>query len=452
MSITVQFSVSAKRKNSTFIPVMRDSAECTFKNGCSMLNPTLLLNIRTDTFPDYTFFKIDNRIYEITDIRTVRNDLFEIDGRVDVLATYKNEIGASTQYVIRSASTYDGGIIDTKYPTKNSVVFDSKPFRGDLVTKINSTGFYVVGVKTDASRTGLAFYALNATNMGALVQYMYAGLWLNAGDVSIELQKMLCDPMDYISCCYWYPFSLSDSLLTDPVRFGYFQSNAYGYIIPESGRVQILYDTISIEQHPQAATRGKYLNGAPYTRATASVYGFGRIPLDTNFLIDSQLIGAYIRVDLFTGVAELSLGTGQGLLSKTSTMFGVPIQLSQITQDLVKPLVSALNASSAVANGDVLGALKGIGSAITSGLSPQVQTSGSFGSKIAFEETPSILSEWYLLADEDNPQIGRPLCSPVQISNLSGYVLCENAEISLAATEQEKLEVLSYLNNGFFYE
>ena len=39
MGVTVQFSVTSKRENSTLIPEMRDSAECTFKNGCSMLNP-----------------------------------------------------------------------------------------------------------------------------------------------------------------------------------------------------------------------------------------------------------------------------------------------------------------------------------------------------------------------------------------------------------------------------
>lgn len=452
MSITVQFSISAKKDNSTAIPVMRDSAECTFKNGCSMLSPTLLLNIRTDTFPDYTFFKIDNRIYKVTDIRSVRNDLFEIDGTVDVLATYKTEIGASTQYVVRAASESDEYITDMKYPAKNKVQFDSYVFTGDLVTKINTTGFYVLGIKTSNSDSALAFYVLNRTNMIALVNYMYAGLWCNATDISVELQKMLCDPMDYISCCYWYPFSADNLPMNDVIDFGYFQSNAYGYKLAESQRVQILYDTVTIDDHPQAATRGKYLNGSPFTRVTASIYGFGRIPLDANLLVTSSLIGAYIRVDLFTGLAELALGSGQGDMAKISCMFGVPIQLSQVTQDLVKPIVSALNASASVGRGDIIGAAKGIGSAILEGLSPQVQTTGSFGSKIAFEENPHVFVEWYTIVDEYNIDIGRPLCAPRTINSLSGYIECENAEIELSATKYEIEEVIRYLNNGFFYE
>ena len=289
--------------------------------------------------------------------------------------------------------------------------------------------------------------------MRALVAYMYAGLWCNATDITVELQQMLCNPMDYISCCYWYPFTPSSFSPTDtPVPFGFWQSPAYGKLLSESDRIQILYDSVTIEKHPQAVERGAFLNGAPYTRATASIYGFGRIPLDANKLITSQTIGAYIRIDLFTGIAELALGSGQGDMAKVSTMFGVPIQLSQVTQDLIKPIVSCLDASSAIGKGDIIGGIKGIGSAIISGLSPQVQTTGSFGSKIAFVETPHVFSEWYLLADEKRNTIGRPLCKPTKINTLSGYVLCSNAELSLDATINEKIEIIRYLENGFFYE
>ena len=452
MSVTVSFTSSSKKINSTQQLVMATTHECNFKNGCSMLTPTLLLELTSNTFPNYTHFKIEDRYYNVTDIRSVRNNLFEISGRVDVLATYKNDIGSSTQYVVRAASQSDGGITDLKYPAKNKAIFDSKVFIGDFATKVSTTGCYVIGIKTRNSDSGLAFYLMNRTNMIALVDYMYSGVWCNASDISTELQKMLCDPMDYIACCYWYPFSVDNVSMNDTIYFGYFQATASGHLLTNSNRIQILYDVVTVEQHPQAATRGKYLNGAPYTRATASIFGFGRIPLDANKLIDSQTIGAYIRVDLFTGLAELALASGGGDLAKVGAMFGVPIQLSQVTQDLIKPIVSALDASAAVGRGDIIGATKGIGSAIIEGLSPQVQTTGSIGSPIAFEENPHIFSEWYEIVDEYNTDIGRPLCKPKVINTLSGYIACENAEISLNATQNEIEEVQSYLNNGFFYE
>ena len=128
MSITVSFATGSKRDNSTRQLTMTSSYECNFKNGCSMLNPTLLLEISSNTFPDYTEFKIDDRYYKVTDIRSVRNNLFEIDGKVDVLASFKTQIGASTEYVTRSASASDPLVIDKLYPTKSDPTFESKLF------------------------------------------------------------------------------------------------------------------------------------------------------------------------------------------------------------------------------------------------------------------------------------------------------------------------------------
>ena len=63
MSITVNFSSGSKRENSTKQLSMDSSHSCNFKNGCSMLNPTLLLELHDNQFPNYTAFKIGNRYY-----------------------------------------------------------------------------------------------------------------------------------------------------------------------------------------------------------------------------------------------------------------------------------------------------------------------------------------------------------------------------------------------------
>ena len=90
MSINVTFSNGSKRDNSTKQLAMTTTHNCVFKNGCSMLAPTLLLEINSSTFPDYTAFKIEDRYYKVTDIRSIRDNLFEVSGEVDVLATYKS--------------------------------------------------------------------------------------------------------------------------------------------------------------------------------------------------------------------------------------------------------------------------------------------------------------------------------------------------------------------------
>lgn len=454
MSITVQFSISAKKDNSTAIPVMRDSAECTFKNGCSMLSPTLLLNIRTDTFPDYTFFKIENRIYKVTDIRSVRNDLFEIDGTVDVLATYKTEIGASTQYVVRSASASNGKVMDKKYPT----IADTDEVHINL-TNISSqiphpfsaaNGTYVLGLKSKITDSGIAYYALNASQFASFVDFLYDGNWLDATEVSNALQKMLVDPFDYIISCNWYPFTITGN--STQVYFGYWDwTGVTMQQIPESDRIKSLTHSDQLPNHPQIS-RGSYLNASPYTQITIDAYTFGRFPIDANRFLDDRSIIVSIGIDLFTGIGTIRITGTTGIIFESSATCAIPIELSQVRNDPLKPLVGAATAGMSLAKENYVGALKGIADTVENSM-PQLISMGAVGSITAYAyNEPLISCVFYNITEEYNTDIGRPLMSPRIISSLSGYIECENAEIELSATKYEIEEVIRYLNNGFFYE
>lgn len=458
MSITVGFTSLSKRDNSTKQLAMSANYDCNFKNGCSLLNPTLLLELDTSSFPSYTEFQIGNRYYKITDIRTVRNNLFEIEGRVDVLATYKTEIGTSTEYVTRSASSSNGMLVDSLYPTKADPTFESKLFTGDLSTSglLSRTGTFIIGIKNKYAKYGVSFYALTPTRMAQLMDYMFSDNWLDAADISQNLQKMLCNPMDYIVSCYWYPLIVQapSSQLETNIWFGYWNSRVVGYSIPEGSRIHALYDSVTLTGHPQIA-RGRFLNGSPYTRLRAVIYGFGSIPLDASLALESTdntlTFGAYIRLDLFTGTAQLKISTTHGDLATIDGMFGVPVQLSQVTQDLIKPVMSSLRAAASAAAENYVGAASGVTDAIRNCF-PQVQTTGSIGSPAAYEEAARIEANYFLLADEDLAQLGRPLCSPTQINTLSGYIKCENVDIDIAALDTERLEIIKYMEDGFFYE
>ena len=63
-----------------------------------------------------------------------------------------------------------------------------------------------------------------------------------------------------------------------------------------------------------------------------------------------------------------------------------------------------------------------------------------------------ITSDFLDIADEDISSRGRPLCKPTLISSLSGYIMCEDADPQIAATDSELREIVSYLNSGFYYE
>lgn len=156
MSITVSFATGSKRENSTKQLTMTAMHDCTFKNGCSMLNPTLLLELSSNTFPNYTAFKIEDRYYRITDIRSVRNNLFEIDGIIDVLATYKSSILASTQYVCYSSHNSNTWLPDTRIPLVKAT--DTNRNVVSMAGLFNPNGFYVM---TAVGLDGCCAYAVD---------------------------------------------------------------------------------------------------------------------------------------------------------------------------------------------------------------------------------------------------------------------------------------------------
>ena len=145
MSITVSFTTSSKRENSTKQLTMDIIHNCNFKNGCSMLNPTLLLELNTSTFPQYTAFKIENRYYKVTDIKSVRNNLFEISGTIDVLATYKSAILASTQFVSYSSHKTSDWLADTRIPLSEETQLSVQTALTGILSTIGTYVLTVVG-------------------------------------------------------------------------------------------------------------------------------------------------------------------------------------------------------------------------------------------------------------------------------------------------------------------
>lgn len=475
MSVTVQFSVTSKRENSTLIPEMRDSAECTFKNGCSMLNPTLLLNIRTDTFPDYTFFKIGNRYYRVKDIRSIRNDLFEIDGEVDVLATYKSQIGASSQYILRTAATFDGTVSDSFYPTKALKSYVRTPHSTRFI--FPQSGAFVFGIQGLATGSGQTFgsttyYIMDIYQASAFMnevfniqnsQYDAASVESVSG-IPEEVYKSIINPQQYITSCMFLPFdaeSVGGSHSVTSIKLGWYDMTASARVFDASfDALPSVEDTFDLTKHPQNS-RGVYMNNAPYTEYILSIMPFGEIPLPSDLLLTETQIHYKIIVDVITGQGTLKIYAGSSdsgqILDSQSAQIGVPIAISGGIYEFSpkalkeKAIAGALIQSAQMGRaGQLFFSYKdGIMDAVKS---PSVSTSGSNGA-LDFLEYPVILySRFTQVVDDDNTQHGRPLCAVRQISTLGGYIVCLKPELSLPATITEKEEVIRYMENGFFYE
>ena len=452
MAITLELYTFSKKLNSTKQPLgSGTTVSAALKDNTSVLNPTFILKT-FDTSKNYIVW--GNRYYFVDDIVIISNDHAEYVCRTDVLATYKTVIGTSSQYVVRAASAYDGKIVDMIYPAKADV-----DYQITNLTQISSAmdtvdGCFILGIKNKYSTAGAAFYALTESEFLTFLAYLYSDLWLDATDISSALQKMLIDPFDYIVSCNWFPIKVADIPGTagSQLWFGYWQATGCtGKKIANSGRIKSFTHSGTLPDHPQL-TRGSYLNSAHYTQLMVDLYAFGRFMLNPDKFLTSRSFSVLISFDLYTGTGTCKVESTEGPVYMASATCCVPVQISQVKNDLIRPLISSASAGVALATQNYIGAAASIADAVTSGF-PQIESQGAIGSVTAYAyNPPKIGAFFYKIVDEDLAQIGRPLCQVKTISTLSGYIKCEEADLDSAGSATEKEMIISYMNSGFYYE
>ena len=83
---------------------------------------------------------------------------------------------------------------------------------------------------------------------------------------------------------------------------------------------------------------------------------------------------------------------------------------------------------------------------------PDVSKINTNGSLVSLAYSCKLRMIFYLLVDEDNEDLGRPLCKKKVLSAIPGYQLIEHADIDIAGTSEENRMVKGYLEAGYFYE
>lgn len=491
MALQVTLYNFSKRENSTKTPLTSDTTALTLRNvnikqECSFIEPSLLfspdiqegIEFNPAQF-NYVYIPLWQRYYFITDW-VFLNSVWECRLRVDVMGSFKSAIGDTSAYVIRSYSDFNTNIIDSFYPATSNVQINRQNVESEIERTTIPSGCFIVGVINNDSAIqthvgSVCYYALDQTNMKNLMTYLFSGSIYdssNIEEIGEGLFKSLFDPFQYIVSCMWFPFpntvpaGSSPSLAT--LKVGYWSvTGCQGYpvrlIVKEFG----FHSQSAIGHHPQQATRGNYLDKAPYTRLTLYYPPFGEIPIDTNYMRfygtgESNWLYGKIYLDFITGQADLRMSITNGYdlettadpyytMSQRSAMIGVPIQLSKIMTDYVS---LAQNALGAVTSG-FMGSIGGVFNNIISGVSNSFPKAGSVGVNGSFLETieqPYLMREYFILADENRAEFGRPLCQVRTLSSLSGYIQCAEADHPFSCTDYERREINNHLRNGFFYE
>ena len=366
-----------KKKNSTKIPsASGNTLSGELKTPFTLTGLEIKFNFGKQNYaPTFNYCYVPNlrRYYFITDWY-YEGGLWIAVCAVDVLASFKTEIGNSRQYVERSYSNYNASIIDTAYLT-----------RGDDITRLygvitantfwgasawGNSGTIVLGVVGSSSySTGaVTYYAMSQATFGSFMNTMLSSIsWagISATEISTELQKALINPTQYIVSCRWYPIVFSGFTQGSPttsLNLGWwtFSLNGSARILSTVSSAFITrQNEVSIPKNPWKNPRTDYMDLAPYSTYYFKFLPFGVFEIDSTELYDKTYLGIKVDVDLMTGAAILKLCAKDSVSSYnwdnaflvTEGQIGVTIPIGQVSADIGK-YKNALIAGSASAIAD----------------------------------------------------------------------------------------------------
>ena len=458
MNITC-YSGFSKEINSTKRPSGGTGKSVVLKQPTSVLNPVFIIEGYNLA---WNYIQWGARYYFVDDIVIVHNNIAEYHCSTDVLATYKNEIGSSVQYVLRSASDYNENIIDTFYPIEAvQTEIKTTSSQDPEWTRSVSSGQFVLGVmgKNSSPNGGaVTYYAISSSGMTAITNFLLSEAnYSGVTEISADLLKCIFNPLEYIVSCMWFPFTVH-SLSSTTINIGWWDiTGVSAYKITDPVYTRNL--AFSIPKHPQATSRGNYLNMSPFSRYVCNAGPWGIIPINDSYLIGEDSVSFQITVDLYTGSGRLSQVCSDVIAYNNDhvAQIGVPIQLGQnmLNQGAISGL---LDAGTELTQGFLSGGqghiFGGTRTAISSVLSLSHPINSSIGSNgtIAFNTSFALVGEFMLVVNDSVAKNGRPLCAPRTISTLSGFIQIHNPDVNISGSPSEKEAIVSFMENGFFYE
>lgn len=468
----------AKLLNSTATPdADGESSTALLKDSSPKDNPVFV--IHRSKLKDYNYMSAqfdDETVYYFINSPTyLNNDLVEIPCTIDYLATYKNAIITSEQFIERSSDPelYAIGdqLTDGLYPSFNGIVTQSITQR--IYNK--SAGHYSVGIICSGishpitQRGAVSYVIMSEIQLAAFIKYI----------MELDGAEADANPLQYIVSCTFLPFNLhlidyfenenEDITFNEavvPIRYWY-PVNEIAQ--PDHGLLPVASISLTVPQHSLVNSYGKFLNYSPWLKARINIPAFGMydLPLEYFTPSDRSIFGSIV-IDLVDGTAVLQLFMYDynhrlnNIIINLNGIVGVPVQLAQIVSNtkssdmgvgmqLMGSLVSAIQR-------DAVGSAMGLASAVKSSYEsqiPAVSSTGSTGSMAALaDEYITLIIEEFTPCDIDVMREGKLVCRkmPINSGNAGHFIKCRNAKLQISANRDEIEAIENIMNEGFYYE
>lgn len=178
MAYTVKLGALDKRINSTKQPdaatlATWDEYSCVLKEATSYDRPTLLLNADFGTVitRGYNYAAMFGRFYWVTDLRSIRYGVIEVDLALDILATFQTQIRSTPAFIEYGSNTFDAGgsgyrIADSRRPVSKNP--SSTVVYSDLLSRyLSHTGAFIL--QCVSASGGVSCYAMSGSALRSML-------------------------------------------------------------------------------------------------------------------------------------------------------------------------------------------------------------------------------------------------------------------------------------------
>lgn len=489
----IYFWTLSKKYNSTARPPSYTGAyefDCVLKSNTGVISPTIELNLGLTINPssyNYAYIPDFDRYYWAKEWNFTESTWIA-SLSVDVLATWRPQIGIFDMYVYRSSAEYDTNIADNRYPTTADITLNNHLLAP--MSKKLTDGYYIVSVYgngNDPNKT-VSYVSFDSYNFAKFIDAMYScvdnnDFWSTLAETVVTgIRNSLFNVSDYLGSCFWSPYdprnttervdtlyigSYNMDLLAYDQHLHPYGRDIYCYRIKDNanGTVWSNVWNTTIPKHPVSATRGDCYNLAPYSKYKLVFLPFGIFELDTTKLLKYNALQFDMRADGISGEGYLNIyafntsdPSNTFLIATKTCNLLVPIPLVYTKLNnfgiMQNMQYEAINQSYASKNATVpLTLLHGI-SMVSDAIGPEIDVRGGGRGSISELDFPlnGLYATFLGVADEDIASNGRPLCKVRKPQNLGGYIEGESNGFIAPATQTEMEEIKVFLESGFYYE
>ena len=463
---------TAKRHNSTLVPSGGIQAAIVLKAGTSLIKPTFLLHF--DSRPTASMVWFEDRYYFINDIRSVRDELWELDCEVDPLSTYKTEILATSAFVLYD-TTANSEIIDTRLSMKTTTTVSSASsssgsFFEDtcvllgIVGKLH-TGVFAVSVATAKTLlSDINTSWLDDPDMLEIPDVSDFSNWDDAAgafmhNLTVGIRQLIATGKagDCIKSAVIVPVGVNKfSGSTETIWLGDYNTGVSGLLLDSSQRATEL-QSVSI---PWQFT--DWRRNSPYTNVYLNIPYVGVIGLPTSQIMYESSLSLTIFVSSNGNVTyNIYGGTSHRLISRCGANCGSSFMIGSSN---INPLGSSM-ATAGVAGAGIVGALAttvpGLIAAGTAAITGTIaaitaepicigSTGGGIFSDGAVIQCATLCRDTTVSPDSVSAVMGTPTMATKSLAGLTGYVETRNFSVSGAMTDTER-DIINRLMDGGVY-